>query len=382
MDDEQVFLGQAGQLLYELAQGRARPWSFAHRGGRSPKQWQKRARDALLDVMGCRFDPVDLDVRQEGCLQREGYEEHRISFASTSLHRVAGVVLVPESAAPPYAAVVALHDHGGFFLYGKEKIVEQPNECQALRDFKRRCYGGRSWASELARRGYLVAAVDALGWGERGFHRPSLRDPQPLDDVHCESVERTHLRNEPNPPAASHLHLHAGWAGISWGGVISWDDRRSVDYLLSRGDVDPQRIACIGLSGGGFRSTYLFGSDPRIAVAGIIGWMTRLSEQLLHSHGCHLGMFNPPAVGRVMDHPDVAALGAPRPLFVQQCARDNLYPKWGMEQAVADIAAAYDAWKAGEAFRAKFYDVPHCFEVPMQEEMFTWLDDVVARQGP
>jgi len=200
-----------------------------------------------------------------------------------------------------------------------------------------------------------------------------------MEDHFDEAVRNSDDRNEPSVKASFHMDLHTAWAGISWGGIVNWDDRRSLDYLLSRPDVDPKRTACLGLSGGGFRSTYMFGSDRRLAAAGIVGWMTRLSDQLLHNIDCHVGMFNPLGVCRMMDHPDVAALGAPKPLFVQQCSRDILFPIEAMKGAVEDIAVVYRAWNAESAFKARFYDLPHCFNIQMQEEMFDWLDKALRR---
>jgi len=40
---------------------------------------------------------------------------------------------------------------------------------------------------------------------------------------------------------------------------VIWDGIRSIDYLQSRPDVDPQRIGITGRSGGGSQSTYITG---------------------------------------------------------------------------------------------------------------------------
>src|SRR5207253_2870199 len=45
-------------------------------------------------------------------------------------------------------------------------------------------------------------------------------------------------------------------AGFTWPGVMFWDDVRTVDYLLTRPEVDPKRIGCVGLSVGGLRSCH------------------------------------------------------------------------------------------------------------------------------
>ena len=94
-ESAEPFLGPAGRLVYERAKGRKRPWSFANRGGRTPQQWRVGAHQVLLEGMGCQFDPVDLDVRREGEVQRDGYLEQRVSFTATPLHRLAATVLVP-----------------------------------------------------------------------------------------------------------------------------------------------------------------------------------------------------------------------------------------------------------------------------------------------
>ncbi|MDP4409684.1 alpha/beta hydrolase family protein, partial [Escherichia coli] len=42
-------------------------------------------------------------------------------------------------------------------------------------------------------------------------------------------------------------------AGVTWSGILAWDDVRTLDYLVTRPEVDPQRIGCVGHSVGGLR---------------------------------------------------------------------------------------------------------------------------------
>jgi hypothetical protein len=63
--------------------------------------------------------------------------------------------------------VVALHDHGGFYLWGKEKLLEFDGEHPALTKFRQDLYSGHSIARELVRQGYVVIAIDMFYWGER-----------------------------------------------------------------------------------------------------------------------------------------------------------------------------------------------------------------------
>jgi len=64
--------------------------------------------------------------------------------------------------------------------------------------------------------------------------------------------------------------------GIHLGRVLVWDDIRTVDYLRTRPEVDPNRIACAGLSAGGWEDCVLAGLDPRIKAACVAGWMTSI----------------------------------------------------------------------------------------------------------
>jgi hypothetical protein len=156
---------------------------------------------------------------------------------------------------------------------------------------------------------------------------------------------------------------------------VSHDDRRSVDLLTSLPEVDSKRIVCLGLSGGGFRATYLTGLDPRIRASVITGWMTELPTTLELPYSTHTGMLDAFGLHAYMDHPDVATLAAPNAaIFVQNCARDRLFTRAGMEGAAAKIQRVYEDLKQPGRFRSKFYDVPHQFNVEMQEEAFDWLE--------
>jgi hypothetical protein len=80
-----------------------------------------------------------------------------------------------------------------------------------------------------------------------------------------------------------------------------------------------------------------------------------------------------------MDHPDIATLAAPKAaVFVQNCARDRLFTRVGMDAAVEKIRAVYADLKHPERFQAKYYDVPHQFNAEMQEEAFGWLEKWLA----
>ena len=61
-----------------------------------------------------------------------------------------------------------------------------------------------------------------------------------------------------------------------------YEDRRAVDYLLTRPEVDEQRLGCGGLSGGGLRTIFLSGLDDRIKCAVCVGFMSTNKEVVAH----------------------------------------------------------------------------------------------------
>lgn len=370
------YLGSIGRLLDALAREQGRTLSYAHCRAMGPAVWSERARAALLERLDFSPEPVPLNARVLARTPAKGYTRETVEFASTRHHRIKGELLLPDEGRRPLPAVLALHDHGGFYTHGREKLVEGLSDSPALTEFVERCYEGRFWASELARRGYAVLVTDVLGWGERRLPEGDLPD-----DLRAQLAawpeggrEWAAAFNAYSAQVSPALNQHANFAGLSWMGLVVWDDRRALDYLLSRPEVDAGRVACAGLSGGGWRSTYLFGAELRLSAAAVAGWMARIGDQLLHETRCHIGLYTAPSVYRALDHPDIAAIGAPWPLMVLQCEQDRLFSMDSMRGACDDIRRVYEDWGHPERFDARFYDVPHCLNRRMQEEMFEWLD--------
>ncbi len=96
---------------------------------------------------------------------------------------------------------------------------------------------------------------------------------------------------------------------------------------------------------------------------------------MIQSHvETHSFMHFLPGLTHFLDLPDLIGCMAPKPLMVQQCSKDQLYPIEGMKESVKKIAAIYDKAGAGDKFEGRFYDQPHIFSLKMQEDAFNWLD--------
>jgi dienelactone hydrolase len=163
-------------------------------------------------------------------------------------------------------------------------------------------------------------------------------------------------------------------AGITWPGVLLWDDLRTIDYLASRPEVDAQWLGCVGLSLGGYRSFLLAALDPRIKVAVDVGWMTSFGSQI-RRHIVHtVGLtFHIAGLYRYLDLPDLAALIAPRALLVINGSRDSLFSPEGVRGAFEKIGACFEKAGAADRQHCRLYDAPHQFNHQMQDEAFGWL---------
>ncbi|MFO0867797.1 MAG: alpha/beta hydrolase family protein [Pirellulales bacterium] len=357
---------QAAQLTF--------PLSYLHDRFTDLAAWKAEARGRLLELLQyapARCAPQPQVVRRS---ERNGYVQEELSFLTAPDVRVPASLLIPQRAQRPAPGIVALHDHGAFYLWGREKLLENEVEHTALGDFRRQYYGGRSIAAELARRGYVVLVIDMFYWGERRV----LYDDDPADwrerslAMPLDRVREFHARASQNEQFAARALLTAG---LTWPGLMLWDDMRSVDYLLTRPEVDPQRIGCVGLSVGGLRSMYLAALDERIRAAVVCGWMASFPAQLQSHLRNSIGFTKLiPGLTRWLDYPDVAALAIPSPLLVINGRRDALFEPAGVQASFDKLTACYRKAGHPDRFRGTWYDTPHEFNVEMQTEAWKWLD--------
>jgi dienelactone hydrolase len=224
----------------------------------------------------------------------------------------------------------------------------------------------------LVRRGYVVITIDMFYWGERRMlldeDPASYREPQRMTADEIAAFNRRSSLNE--QLVARSLMT----AGITWPGVMLWDDLRTLDYLAGRPEVDRQRLGCVGLSVGGYRSFMVAALDPRIKAAVDVGWMTSFASNIRRHVVNTVGLtFHVPGLYRYLDLPDLAALIAPRSVFVINGSKDTLFPLDGVDKAFKKIEACFRKAGVPERQRCRMYDAPHQFNREMQAEAWEWL---------
>lgn len=265
-------------------------------------------------------------------------------------------------------------------ILGKDRVVSRGKEHPRLREFLDNGYIGFN-GEELARLGYAVIVIDAYHFGSRlpwGAMITSPREqswlPLQLDPLDL-SVEEFDRLNQQAVDLLNISMRYLNWAGTTWAGVNFWDDSRCVDYLLSRPEVDPARIGCIGQSGGGWRTHFLAALDSRISASVSSCWTTTGDWSHLYNFTGTIGTFCMiPGLWQRLDLPDISLLGAPAATMVISGQEDKLFPPEGMEEAARRIREGFEYAGIPERFHFHYPQKPHTFDRGNQQVAWAWFD--------
>jgi len=348
--------------------------AFLHRQPNDLESWRAEGRAKVFDLMSYRPKATNPRPQILERVDKGEYVRERLKFWSTPDVEVPCVFLIPKRVKLPVPAVVALHDHGGFYYWGKEKLVETENEHPMLKAYRQKYYDGVSFPVSLAQRGYAVIVIDMFYHGERRLILDEDLENGTNDRSKLEPEETIRKINDRAITSEEIVFRNILHSGFTWGGVLAWDDIRTVDYLQTRREVDPDRIACAGLSIGGWRAVFLAGLDPRIKAACVVGWMTSFRSLIPHYEVYTVPSAMVPGLLEYMDYPDVASLTMPNPLLVVHGRQDSLFPPDGVKAAIDNLRGCYQTIGNPERFDTMFFDGPHKFPLQAQQKMMDWFD--------
>ena len=369
MPDSYTHLGEFADLC--AASRRSHP---VHPKAVPGQRTQKLFRKSLSFAPGAE---KPRSVRLERQWVKDGVEGQLISWSVGYGPRTEVFVFKPEGAQGSLPGVLALHDHGGFKFFGKEKIADGPNAVHnTLKSFRRQYYGSRAYTNALAREGFVVLVPDVFLWGSRRFSVQTLSKVFGLKSGSFGSRDGSRYVTRYNRVAGNHEHIvekNLRILGSTMAGVVSFEDRISAQYLASRKDVVGGRIGCVGLSGGGMRTVLLQGSCKLLGAAVVVGAMCTYESLLDHNAPSHTWMFYPSDWSLHGDWPDIAACRAPSPLMVLYDKGDELFTLKGQQQAHRKIASHYRSVGKPRNYVGRFYPGLHKFDLPMQADAFSWL---------
>jgi len=251
------------------------------------KRWQKGARKKLIELMGFPRKKVKTRIKSAEKADCGSYVRELFYFLSEENFWVPAYLFTPKSAKPEgrCKALLSLHGHGK----GKSDIA---GLYESEEDRKK--IPGYDYSHRFAENGYVVLTIDSRSFGELG-------------DLPCQRS-----------------YAMANALGRPLVGMRVWDGLRALDILEAQREVDPKRIGCTGLSWGGTHTSYLTMIDPRIKAALVSGYFSTFEDILYREASCPCQYL--PKVAELFDFPELLfGLACPRPLYIQNGLRDELY---------------------------------------------------------
>ncbi|WP_343855102.1 hypothetical protein [Algoriphagus jejuensis] len=339
--------------------------------------WRDSARNRVAERMGV----VDLGavpkvtVHQTGVFEGVAFEE--ISYQLPSGQPTKAVILKPENSQGKLPGILGLHCHGGNKFLGLDKISRTKTDIPSyVQTHHKMYYEGRAWANEVAKRGYVVMVHDAFAFGSR---RVLIEDTptsirKGIADFSLDTEEQIEVYNK---WASEHEHIMAKSlfsAGTTWPAVFLAEDQMALSILAAREDVDPSKLGCAGLSGGGLRTVLLGGLDSRISCAVAVGFMTTWKDLLLYKSYTHTWMSYVPILPQELDFPEILGLRAPLPTLVLNDIEDQLFTLSEMEKADQILRDVYAKANASDRYKCSFHPGLHKFDKAMQQEAFEWFE--------
>ncbi|MCF0073732.1 hypothetical protein LZD49_24850 [Dyadobacter sp. CY261] len=357
------------------------PLSFRNSKWSNLAKWHKEALAKTLDTVSAPPKPDLPKVTVKKKYTYDGLDIEELTWQLPYGRATEAVLLKPAGSVKPLPGILGLHDHAGMKYFGLRKIVKTSDDQHSiLKEHQKTDYGGRAWANEIAKQGYVVLVHDTYAFGSRRVHYEDTKglnwgavSAEGKSDADPEKAENIRAYNE---WSSEHEHVMSKSlfsAGTTWPGVFLTEDQVALDILASRKDVDPNRLGCGGLSGGGLRTVYLAGLDPRIKCAVCVGFMTTWKDLVLNKSFNHTWMTYTPLLPKYLDFPEILGLRVPLPTLVLNNNQDELYTLSEMKNADAILTEVFKKAGASDKYKASFYDGPHKFDADMQKEAFAWF---------
>ena len=298
----------------------------------SLRRRQARLRQSYSLALGQLPNRTPLNAQLTGTVIRNGYRIEKVVFESRPEHHITGNLYLPDGHGR-CPGVLVLCGHGVAGKAGRQEV-----------------------AITLVRNGLAAFVIDSVCQGER------------------RQLARNHPAVRIGRDVFAHAMLDAGAksVGTSLAGWMLWDNIRAIDYLMSRPDIDSEKLACTGSSGGGSQTAFLMAMDDRIAGGAPSCFITkkqRLFETLGPQDGCQ-NVVNEGLLG--LEHSDLLTLRAPKPTLIL-AARHDFFDYDGTVETFHEAKIAYEALGAVDGIEMSVSSGKHGFDSEQRKAMVQWM---------
>jgi hypothetical protein len=305
--------------------------------------YQQKRRQQLWSLLGDlpfnhRPQPPKLLKTEKGA----GYTLEHLLLDLNGLEPVPALLLIPEKRQKRAPGWLYIHWHGGTYPTGKDELLTGRRVLPA-------------YAPVVAEKGIVTLAIDSWCFGER------MRDKDGRNGEWD----------------AFKLML---WQGRVLFGMMLFDEFRAVDYLLSRPEVDPNRIGAFGLSMGATKAWWLAALDPRIKLCIDLCCMTDFEELIkiknLKGHGIY---YYVPSLLKHFQTAQINELIVPRAHLSLNGRQDLLTPPAGVERVRDYLLPLYQQYGKAEDCRIELFDCGHEELPAMRHLVLEWLDKYLVQ---
>lgn len=296
---------------------------------------EEQRRKQLYDLLGD-LPPRNLEISANliSIDTHENFYIENIQLELNGIESVPAYFIKPKNLSRPAPAILYNHYHAGKYKLGKDELLTpKPEE------------GLASYADDLSKHGYCVLCIDMWAFGERA------------------------LRSE------NSLFKEFLWKGKVLWGMMLYDSLRAVDYLITRPEIDSQRIATLGMSMGSTMAWWLTALDTRIKVCVdlccLTDFQSLIDDDGLDRHGVYYFV---PSLLKYFTTSQINALIAPRAHLSLAGNFDNLTPTGGLDRIDRELREIYAAKGKPSHWKLSRFDVGHVETHHMRNEVLSFLD--------
>lgn len=304
------------------------------------EEYVRSAAERVRESFGPQPERTPLNARTTGVVERDAYKIENVIFESRPGFPVTANLYVPKGHSGPLPAVVGTCGHSA---NGKAAEAYQ-------------CF-----AQGLARLGFVCLIYDPIGQGER--------------------LQYVKEDLSPRLGVGTREHLQAGnqqfLVGEFFGMWRAWDGIRALDYLLTRAEVDPNRVGVTGNSGGGTMTTWLCGVEPRWAMGAPSCFVTTFRRNMENELPQDTEQCPPRALALDLDHADFLAAMAPKPVIILAKERDYFDVR-GSEETYHRLRHLYRLLDAEDNVALFVGPTGHGYSQENREAMYSWFQRAVG----
>jgi dienelactone hydrolase len=316
-------------------------------------EWEKervKVRETLVKLLGdIPPRPKNFFVKMSSREEKDGYILEKFFFDNGVDSWVPGYFAYPSNAKGKVPVILCLHGHSS----NKDNIfaTDSANQKPGIIN--------QGVAPILLKNGFAVMAIDSYFNGERRGEGPAGKMEMQENNNQEMSLFKLNL-----------------WFGRSLWGMQLRDEQMALDYLVTRREIDPQRIGVQGMSMGSTRAWWLAAIDDRIKAVVGVACFTRYKELIqqrkLKAHDIYYFV---PGMLNHFDTEAVMGLIAPKPFLVLTGDSDEGSPLPGIKVLEKKLDTVYSLYNEGENFKSIVYpNTGHVYTWQMKMEMLGWFE--------